>query len=417
MAVDAKPRAKQGLLAADHSKRGRRFVTILDESDQKVTLLAPWEHAILVLCDGTRTVDKIADLLRDGIEDEPVTVDGVARCLQFFSREGLLDNGGYNFTSPGPRTMANIQQAYREWHKDPEKSGRLLSGLLNPPFVDDPPPFMPSPEPTVAQGQSERAPVGIGSTLVVDGPAGEGRALRSVLDNGAAAPMSAPVDEADLTNVADLLAAVDVELQDATEGLAPLSPVVGFDATDHDGKDRGAQPDRGVGRAVGGIADLPGDDPLINGAALANIRGAPAETERVAAGSPLGHAEFDEPWSQGDTLAGDLSQSAVESELQRRFRHRQLSEAALTPTLVGQAPPDGDGPPVIVSPARSAPPPLPARSGSGPRSAGSRVMATVGPEPEHPNGEPGPGARDEASGSFEDTSPADLRRPATTPPE
>ena len=210
MVADAKPRAKPGLLATDHSKRGQRYVTVLEEEARRVTLLAPWEHAVLVLCDGTRTVPDIVALLADGVDGEPVTREGVLRCLVSFSRDGLIDSV-HEAPTPAarPATLANIQQAYREWHKDPDRSGRLLSGLLSPPFFDDPPPFQPSLAPTVALPPNDEGPppVAVGSTLVVGGEAShEDRLLRSVLNGDGPTGGALPADE-DLTNVAELLAA------------------------------------------------------------------------------------------------------------------------------------------------------------------------------------------------------------------
>ena len=358
MASDGKPRAKQGLLASDHSKRGQRFVTVLDSAEKRVTLLAPWEHAILVLCDGTRTPSDIAELLRDGIEDEPVTAGGVARCLRFFEREGLMESVPKALPPAGPKTMANLQLAYREWHKDPEKSGRLLSGLLSPPFLDDPPPFRQSLAPTVAlpdpsDGEKRKptpapAPMGVGSTLVVDGPAGSnGRVLRSVLEDQA--PVDVSVSDEDLTNVAELLAAVDFDLAEDAENVeaivAPLSPTdlgVALSSAGRSGVITGGsasedpvEPARSVGRATGGIADLPSVQAEAETSAKARRVVGRSDTPVEAWPIPEGFDDTEDP------------------EVTRRFRHRQLSEAALTPTLVGHAPPDGHGAPVIVVPQRA----------------------------------------------------------------
>ena len=388
-----KPRAKPGLLACDHSKRGRRFVTMLDEGLKRVTLLAPWEHAVLVLCDGSRTIPEIAELLEGGIDDEPVTSADVARCVAFFEREGLLDSVQGPIPElgpPGPKTMANLQQAYREWHKDPEVSGRILSGLLSPPFMDHPPPYRPSLGPTVALPEEDdrQNPVSVGSTLIVDGPPGDGRALRSVLDtaepNDAEASPSSDspafdVREEDLTNVAELLAAVDFDLAEdgpldngAHRSLPPVEPNGERTHRDRAPPDpvvrAAAQRAQTIGRAVGGIAELP-------------------STASKGAGR--------DALARGDTAAGAL--------VPERFRHRKLSEAALTPTLVGQAPPDGDGPPVLVAPPRSG-------SSPSPKSAGHRVMATIGPEPSAPDidGEDG--------GTLEDKRPPPSKPPASAPP-
>ncbi|MEO1336643.1 MAG: hypothetical protein AAFV29_13415 [Myxococcota bacterium] len=326
---------------------------MLDDQSQRVTLLVPWEHAVLVLCDGSRTVSDIAKMLGDGISDgvdrDPVAVADVLRCVQMFVQNGLIETAPTSMAPPGPVTMANIQQAYREWHKDPEKSGRLLSGMISPPFLDDPPPFRAPGEPTKAlRPRGASGPVTVGSTLVVDGQAGENdRALRSVLsDDSAGRSPSSSVNEDELTNVAELLAAVDFELAEASdEQIAPLLPV---QAEPTDQTDRDAVPPETVatpsvtGLAVGGVAEL---------------KEAPPTTAD------------DRPPADADTQEEPLAQPSVS------FRHRHLSEAALTPTLVGHAPPDGDGPPVIVSPARDG------------RSPGRRVMASVGPEPGPPDDE------------------------------
>ena len=369
----AKPRAKQGLLAADHSKRGRRFVTILDEGQKRVTLLDPWQHAVLVLCDGQRTATDIAELLKDGIgdgiDDEPVTLDGVTRCLRFFGREGLIDDAPNVLPAPGPRTLAGLQHAYREWHKDPVKSGRLLSGLLTPPFADAPPTFTPNLKPKVAvPDPAERGvPVSVGSTLVVDGPVDDdSRALTSVLDAGGHVPSPARgLDEEDLANVADLLAAVDLDLaRDEGGGDVSVGGSLSADFKPH--TDRDAVPPQAViaARATGGVAELPSDGDLptveeVSGTGVAQI-----DAELTQGGqerAPL--------WTRRKTATGALLTDAPDA----RFRHRSVSEAALTPTLVGHAPADGEGPPVIISPER------------GPRSAGARVMATIGPEPSRPD--------------------------------
>lgn len=389
--MELKPRAKPGLLATDHSKRGQRFVTVLDAPQKRVTLLAPWEHAILVLCDGARTANEIAELLRDGVDGEPVSTAGVRRSFQFFRQQGLTDSEDDPLPPPGPKTLANLQQAYREWHKDPAKTGRILSGLLSPPLMNDPPPFRPSLGPTVALPDPEDRPnpVSVGSTLVVDGPPGdESRALRSVLDRAGAEtearslPASEPVAVVDeeLANVADLLAAVDVELADvvASSGLAEASD------TDRDA----AWPDVDAANTAGAEATSIVDRPKSS---------ANPPLERDA--DPRSVTE-----PRDETQTGTLL-----PEPARRFRHRKLSEAALTPTMVGQAPPEGDGPPVIVSPPRSpsqSAGPASSLNRSPSRSAGDRVMATIGPEPQ-------PDA--EETSTMEDTLPVGATARAATP--
>ena len=89
-----KPRAREGLLAADHSKRGKRLVTILDQSSNNITLLEPWEHAILILCDGTRDAMTIAKMLEKGVDGERVDLKTVHSSFRLFEREKLIEATG-----------------------------------------------------------------------------------------------------------------------------------------------------------------------------------------------------------------------------------------------------------------------------------------------------------------------------------
>ncbi len=424
MSNEAKPRAKDGLLTADHSKRGQRFVTVLDERQKRVTLLAPWEHAVLVLCDGTRSVREITTLLEAGIEGEAVTARDVTRCISYISREGLIENAPDALTAPGPTTLAGLQQAYREWHQDPEMQGRILSGLLSPPFLDNPPPYKPSLGPTVAYvDPRDRSRVAVGSTLVVDGPVQDAdQSLHSVLagtsEHHDVFPSTSVADE-DLTNVADLLAAIDLELahEDVQAAEAqvvdPMEPL-GRPGSESERTHRDSLPpeavrraQRTVGRAIGGVANLPGVEPT----ATESIRSVLGRAGALTSESPASEA-----LARDATAAGPLC-----VEPTNRFRHRKLSEAALTPTVVGQAPPEGGGPPILVAPPRAgaasgsesgapaSPPEEPTVSVGGAglaRSAGERVMAKVGPEPMEPS-------HGESSGerlALEDTLPVSGRK-------
>lgn len=172
----ARPKARDGLLAADHSKRGRRFVTLLDRESGDVTLLEPWEHAILVLCDGTRGIGELVDILPPDDDGQPMDEEVVRRCLKYFERQSLIEDVGLRESDeqpPGPRTLAQIQLAYNEWHKEPAKTGQFESWEA-PSFVGDASPFPSGLGPTVALPgragtQAHRNPVGIGSTLVLAG--------------------------------------------------------------------------------------------------------------------------------------------------------------------------------------------------------------------------------------------------------
>lgn len=175
---DNKPRARAGLLASDHSKRGKRFVIIVDPSSHQATLLEPWEHGVLVLCDGTRDAAMIAKMLEKGVDEEPVDLRGVQRCFKYFEREKLTEaqvgKKPQSLPPASPKTLAEIQLAYREWHKDPEKSG-VISAWLPPPMIDpaarglelrsglDPTVALPDDE------TGEKPSVAIGSMLVLAG--------------------------------------------------------------------------------------------------------------------------------------------------------------------------------------------------------------------------------------------------------
>jgi hypothetical protein len=172
---EIKPRAREGLLAADHSKRGKRYVTILDPGAANITLLEPWEHAILILCDGTRDAVTIAKMLERGVDGDPVDLKTVQRLFKFFEREKLVEVTGkkpQSLPPPGPRTLAEIQLAYREWHKDPVRTGQILSGLLPPPTITPPHDLNVGLDPTVAlpdDDDDHKGSVAIGSMLVLAG--------------------------------------------------------------------------------------------------------------------------------------------------------------------------------------------------------------------------------------------------------
>jgi hypothetical protein len=190
-----RPRARGGLLATDHSKRGRRFVTVLDPDSGRVTLLEAWEHAALVLCDGQRDASTIAELLALDT-DEPLDAEVIERCFKFFERQALIEPLGLRRSDvppPGPRTMAQLQSAYAEWHKEPVRTGQLPA-WLDPGFVSGGPPPRPELGPTVAvpgvtgatprpSRSPARTPVAVGSTLVF----GDGASV--LIDSSPSVPM------------------------------------------------------------------------------------------------------------------------------------------------------------------------------------------------------------------------------------
>ncbi|MEQ9499589.1 MAG: hypothetical protein RIT81_22070 [Deltaproteobacteria bacterium] len=182
-----KPKARDGLITADHTRRGRRIVTVLDPETHRVTVLEPWEHAVLVLCDGTRTAEQVAVLMPD---DDEVTVDAAAvrLCFELFQREQVTTSAAPRPRSAGPRTLANLQLAYAEWHKDPVRTKQILLGEVEP-FPAQPDALPPGLSPTVALPDEEPAHR-VGSVLVA--------ADISSMPTGAATPIDpSATDEMD----------------------------------------------------------------------------------------------------------------------------------------------------------------------------------------------------------------------------
>ncbi len=171
-----KPRARAGLLASDHSKRGKRFVIIVDPATHQGTLLEPWEHGVLVLCDGTRDAVTIAKMLEKGVDGEVVDLRAVQRCFKYFEREKLCEpqvgRRAQSLPPAGPHTLAEIQHAYREWN--PERSG-VIAAWLPPPVIDPSRDLQirPGLDPTVAlpgdEAATDKPSVTIGSMLVLAG--------------------------------------------------------------------------------------------------------------------------------------------------------------------------------------------------------------------------------------------------------
>jgi hypothetical protein len=113
-----RPRARDGLLAADHSKRGRRLVSILDPTTLRVTLLEPWEHAVLLLLDGQRTLDAVLALLAPEAEGQAIDRVLIERCVRGFLREGLVEPEAEAADvppAPGPITLTALRLAALEW--------------------------------------------------------------------------------------------------------------------------------------------------------------------------------------------------------------------------------------------------------------------------------------------------------------
>ncbi|MBI2378373.1 MAG: hypothetical protein HYV07_30520 [Deltaproteobacteria bacterium] len=158
------PRARGGLLASDHSKRGKRFVTLLDPQNHQVTLLEPWEHSVLVLCDGTRGIGQLAAEMKDS-GSTSVDPELVERALKFFERQSLIEptSGRPSEPPPSPKTLASLQQAYKEWHTEPARTGQYPRPPAFPETAAARPP--PGLAPTVALPEEPSGSMVPGSTL------------------------------------------------------------------------------------------------------------------------------------------------------------------------------------------------------------------------------------------------------------
>lgn len=377
---DSKAKARQGLVTHDHSKRGRRFVTILDGEAGRVTLLEPWEHAILVLCDGTRTPRQMLEILDHPVEGETVDLRAIQRCLKFFERQELIDDLGLRspeaVPAAGPKTLAGLQHAYREWHKDPVKTGQILAGVIPAPFTDPSEGALPvGLEPTVAlpddedddqkeveQVEKPRTRVAVGTTLVLgdsEDAFGTG-AMKSLLAEREDPPQPEKRDEPE-TVVGDLSgererAELEEDELELGDNVSDLLAAVDNDFAEVEKREQAllakAKPPP-VGQPVGGVAEIP-------------------RTKSFAkASEKVRHSWIEEPEKPKVLEAPALPPAAEDREEnsipdEPTMRSIPYSEAALNPTMVGVPAEEGDGP-VILSPSR------------GGSRAGERVGAVVGP--------------------------------------
>ncbi len=209
-----KPRAREGLITADHMRRGRRIVTVLDPKTNRVTVLEPWEHAVLVLCDGTRTAEQIALLVPN--DDTRVDAAVVRGCFELFEREGVVTTAALRPKSAGPRTLANLQLAYAEWHKDPVRTKQILLGEEQP-FPDTPGRLPPGLSPTVALPGEEAPAHRVGSVLI----AADISSLESSSSQASADPGSRATDEMDGAPPSVLFEALPGDEAGPTSTLAP----------------------------------------------------------------------------------------------------------------------------------------------------------------------------------------------------
>lgn len=145
-----RPRARLGLLTQDHSKRGQRFVTVRTalsgfEDDTHVSLLEPWEHATLLLCDGSRSYADIARDLIKTLAPVAVTESEVIQCVEWLRREALVEfdevpeQPGLSRPPHDPtglHTAAELQFVLEEWRKTAPNMGQDHPEVLKSPFLD-----------------------------------------------------------------------------------------------------------------------------------------------------------------------------------------------------------------------------------------------------------------------------------------
>lgn len=391
------PKVREGLLTSDHSKRGRRFVTILNPAEAHVVLLEPWEHAILVLCDGTRTLFEIGEVLEEGVEGEPVTHGGIERTLEMFEHHQLIEpmHRGESKArkTASPRTIAGLQQAYREWHKDPSKTGQILAGVLPAPFLE-PPGVMPvGLSPTVALPEEEEAaPVAVGTTLVLGSSTDsfEDQGLRSVLEGAvpSAQPMSLPspiepqtqigsltehdedhdegiveeLDELDEDAHLEPSTPLDEDLDDElelVENVAQLLEGLDDDFAEADELDEPAKP---ATRVIAGETEVPRAKSIAKPATniITDSDLMEAERELMEISKPRAHPSGGKSGGRkpaaspnAPTQVHKAAPERVDARDEPTMRAITLSEATLNPTMVGV--PAGDElEPKFLAPPRTA---------------------------------------------------------------
>lgn len=179
-----KPVARSGLVATDHSKRGKRFVTLLDPETHQVTLLEAWEHAVLLVSDGTRDLQAIHELLAPEVDGQAIDLEVLRRCLKYFEQKRLIHPIGLKSVEPpGPVTRNELHRAYAEWHKEPP--GTTPAGLndagTEPPIPRSGVRLVPGLAPTIAAAKPGIVPssglLAVESLLLVPPPSDEAPAL------------------------------------------------------------------------------------------------------------------------------------------------------------------------------------------------------------------------------------------------
>ncbi len=130
--MTGRPKIRESLVIASHTIEDRRLISALDPQTLEVTLLLPWEHAVLVLCDGSRTLFDLARRLEEHDEQSRSVAD-IERCLARFKTAHLIEEltpPRGRQALPRSRTVAELQQAYMEWHKEPARASQVLKAAF-----------------------------------------------------------------------------------------------------------------------------------------------------------------------------------------------------------------------------------------------------------------------------------------------
>jgi len=134
-------------------KHGEKFYIVINQESSQVTLLDTWENAVLALCDGENDTDSLIGILAHLPFTETPTHERVRQALSYFEEQKLIEPVEVlrsETVLDDPRSMAEVQLAFQEWHKQPADTGGL-SGLSAPWSDDEPVSIAPSMEPTCTE--------------------------------------------------------------------------------------------------------------------------------------------------------------------------------------------------------------------------------------------------------------------------
>ena len=112
-------------MVTEQVKRGEKFYIVLDQESSKVTLLDSWENTVLALCNGENDEDALLQRLSQYEFSVAPTRTRLRQCLSFFESHFLIEPLGLlrsETVLDDPRSMAEVQLAFQEWHKQPSFS-------------------------------------------------------------------------------------------------------------------------------------------------------------------------------------------------------------------------------------------------------------------------------------------------------